>query len=174
MNWYVVHTLTGHEQKVKKILEKLIKDKGMENLFGRILIPVENLIRLRKGKKVVEERRLFPGYIVIEMEPKDEALKLVSSIPGVTHFLGTRHKPTPLDKEEVENLLTQMEESKQKVVTKIPFTKGERVTVIDGPFTDFVGTVEEIYPEREKVKVIVVIFGRPTPIELGFHQLKSF
>ncbi len=174
MNWYVVHTLTGHEQKVKKVLERVIKEKGMESFFGRIIIPVENLIKIRKGKKVIEERRLFPGYIVIEMEPTDEALKLVSSIPGVTHFLGTRYKPTPLEKEEVESILAQVEESKKKVVTKIPFTKGERVTVIDGPFTDFVGTVEEIYPEREKVKVIVLIFGRPTPIELGFHQLKSF
>ncbi|MEO0096101.1 MAG: transcription termination/antitermination protein NusG [candidate division WOR-3 bacterium] len=174
MDWYVVHTLTGHEQKVKKILERTIKENRMENFFGRIIIPVENLVKIRKGKKVMEERRLYPGYIVIEMEPTNEALKLVNSVPGVTHFLGTRNKPIPLVKEEVDALLAQVEESKKKVVTKIPFTKGERVTVIDGPFTDFVGTVEEIYPEREKVKVMVVIFGRPTPIELGFHQLKSF
>jgi|UniRef100_A0A7V3RHX4 transcriptional antiterminator NusG len=174
MKWYVVHTLTGHEQKVKKILERYIKEQGMENYFGRIIIPVENLIKIRKGKKVTEERRLYPGYIVIEMEPTNEALKLVNSVPGVTHFLGTKFKPIPLGEDEVQALLNQVEESKKKVVTKIPFTKGERVTVIDGPFTDFVGTVEEIYPEREKVKVMVVIFGRPTPIELGFHQLKSF
>ncbi|MEO0124132.1 MAG: transcription termination/antitermination protein NusG [candidate division WOR-3 bacterium] len=174
MNWYVVHTLTGHEQKVKKILERVIKEQGMENNFGKIIIPVENLIKIKKGKKVMEERRLYPGYIVIEMEPTNEALKLVNSVPGVTHFLGTRNKPIPLGEDEVNALLAQVEESKKKIVTKIPFTKGERVTVIDGPFTDFVGTVEEIYPEREKVKVMVVIFGRPTPIELGFHQLKSF
>lgn len=174
MNWYVVHTLTGHEQKVKRILERTIKEQGMENYFGRILIPVENLVKIKKGKKVVEERRLYPGYIVIEMEPTNDALKLVSSVPGVTHFLGSRHKPIPLGDDEVKALLEQVEESKKRVVTKIPFTKGERVTVIDGPFTDFVGTVEEIYPEKEKVKVMVVIFGRPTPIELGFHQLKSF
>uniref|UniRef100_A0A7C6AFE7 Transcription termination/antitermination protein NusG n=1 Tax=candidate division WOR-3 bacterium TaxID=2052148 RepID=A0A7C6AFE7_UNCW3 len=174
MNWYVVHTLTGHEQKVKRILERVIKEQGMENYFGKIVIPVENLIKIKKGKKVMEERRLYPGYIVIEMEPTNEALKLVNSVPGVTHFLGTRNKPIPLGQDEVNALLAQVEESKKKVVTKIPFAKGERVTVIDGPFTDFVGTVEEIYPEREKVKVMVVIFGRPTPIELGFHQLKSF
>ncbi len=174
MNWYVVHTLTGHEQKVKRILERIIKEQGMENLFGKIIIPVENLIKIKKGKKVMEERRLYPGYIVIEMETTNEALKLVNSVPGVTHFLGTRNKPIPLGEDEVNALLAQVEESKKKIVTKIPFTKGERVTVIDGPFTDFVGTVEEIYPEREKVKVMVVIFGRPTPIELGFHQLKSF
>ncbi|MEO0128978.1 MAG: transcription termination/antitermination protein NusG [candidate division WOR-3 bacterium] len=174
MNWYVVHTLTGHEQKVKRILERIIKEQGMENNFGKIIIPVENLIKIKKGKKVMEERRLYPGYIVIEMEPTNEALKLVNSVPGVTHFLGTRNKPIPLGEDEVNALLAQVEESKKKIVTKIPFTKGERVTVIDGPFTDFVGTVEEIYPEREKVKVMVVIFGRPTPIELGFHQLKSF
>ncbi|MEO0184421.1 MAG: transcription termination/antitermination protein NusG [candidate division WOR-3 bacterium] len=174
MNWFVVHTLTGHEQKVKKILEKVIKDNGMTEYFGRIVIPVENLVKIRKGKKVTEERRLYPGYIVIEMEPNNDALKLVNSVTGVTHFLGSKNKPVPLSAEEVEALLSQVEESKKKTVTKIPFAKGERVTVTDGPFTDFIGTVEEIYPEREKVKVMVVIFGRPTPIELGFHQLKSF
>lgn len=174
MNWFVVHTLTGHEQKVKKILEKFIKENNMENYFGRIVIPVENLVKIKKGKKVTEERRLYPGYIVIEMEPTNETLKLVNSVPGVTHFLGSKNKPIPLSQEEVDALLLQVEEAKKKVVTKIPFAKGERVTVTDGPFTDFIGTVEEIYPEREKVKVMVVIFGRPTPIELGFHQLKSF
>ncbi len=174
MNWFVVHTLTGHEQKVKKILEKFIKENGMENYFGRIVIPVENLVKIKKGKKVTEERRLYPGYIVIEMEPTNDTLKLVNSVPGVTHFLGSKNKPIPLSQEEVDSLLSQVEEAKKKVVTKIPFARGERVTVTDGPFTDFIGTVEEIYPEREKVKVTVVIFGRPTPIELGFHQLKSF
>jgi transcriptional antiterminator NusG len=173
MQWFVVHTLTGHEHKVKKILEKLIKEKKLENSFGRVIIPVENTVQIRKGKKVVEERRLYPGYIVIEMAGSDETLRLVNSISGVTHFLGSKTKPTPLGEDEVKNLLEQVEESKGKVVTKIPFAKGERVTVTDGPFTDFIGTVEEVYPEREKVKVLVVIFGRTTPIELSFHQLKS-
>ncbi len=173
MQWFVVHTLTGHEQKVKRILSKTIKEKGLENSFGRVVIPVENLVKIRKGKKVVEERRLYPGYIVIEMEGTDETLRLVNSISGVTHFLGSKTKPIPLGEDEVRNLLEQVEESKDKVVAKIPFTKGERVTVTDGPFTDFIGMVEEVFPEREKVKVMVVIFGRTTPIELGFHQLKS-
>jgi transcriptional antiterminator NusG len=173
MQWFVVHTLTGHEQKVKKILDKTILEKGLESAFGRIVIPVENLVRVRKGKKVIEERRLYPGYLVIEMEGTDENLRLVNSISGVTHFLGSKTKPIPLDDAEVQALLDQVKESKEKVVTKIPFTKGERVTVTDGPFTDFIGTVEEVFEEREKVKVLVVIFGRTTPIELGFHQLKS-
>jgi transcriptional antiterminator NusG len=173
MQWYVVHTLTGHEHKVKKILEKMVKDNEMENSFGRIVIPVENQVRIKKGKKVVEEKRLYPGYIVIEMEGNDETLRLVNSISGVTHFLGSKDKPIPLGDDEVTELLKQLEESKEKVVTKIPFAKGERVSVTDGPFTDFIGTIEDIYPEREKVKVLVVIFGRTTPIELGFHQLKS-
>lgn len=173
MQWYVVHTLTGHEHKVKKILEKMIKDNGMEESFGKIVIPVENQVRIKKGKKVVEEKRLYPGYLVIEMEGNDETLRLVNSISGVTHFLGSKTKPIPLGEDEIKELLKQLEESKEKVVTKIPFAKGERVSVTDGPFTDFVGTIEEIYPEREKVKVLVVIFGRTTPIELGFHQLKS-
>lgn len=173
MQWFVVHTLTGHEQKVKRILEKTIEEKELADAFGRIVIPVENLVRVRKGKKVIEERRLYPGYLVIEMEGSDENLRLVNSISGVTHFLGSKTKPIPLDDAEVQALLDQVKESKEKVVTKIPFTKGERVTVTDGPFTDFIGTVEEVYEEREKVKVLVVIFGRTTPIELGFHQLKS-
>jgi len=173
MQWFVVHTLTGHEQKVKKILQKTLEEKNLEKSFGRLVIPVENLIRIRKGKKTVEERRLYPGYIVIEMEGNDENLRLVNSIPGVTHFLGSKTKAIPLGEDEVEALLTQVKESKEKVVTQIPFTKGERVTVIDGPFTDFVGIVDEVYEEREKVKVFVVIFGRTTPIELGFHQLKN-
>lgn len=173
MNWYVVHTLTGHEQKVRKILEKVIKEKELEKTFGKMIIPVENLVRIRKGKKVIEERRLYPGYIVIEMEGTDENLRLVSSISGVTHFLGSKTKPIPLGEDEVKALLEQVEESKEKVITKIPFVKGERVTVTDGPFTDFIGIIEDVFPEREKVKVLVVIFGRNTPIELGFHQLKT-
>ena len=174
MKWFVVHTLTGHEQKIRKVLDKIVKEKNMESQFGQVVIPIENLVKVKKGKRVVEEKRLYPGYIVIEMEPTDEALRLVNSVSGVTHFLGSKNKPSALSEEEVKALLFQVEESKNKVVTKIPFTKGERVTVIDGPFTDFIGTVEEVFPEREKVKVMVVIFGRPTPIELGFHQLKSF
>jgi transcriptional antiterminator NusG len=174
MKWFVVHTLTGHEQKIRKVLDKIVKEKKMEDQFGRVVIPIENLVKVKKGKRVVEEKRLYPGYIVIEMESTDEALRLVNSVSGVTHFLGSKNKPTALSDDEVKALLTQVEESKNKVITKIPFTKGERVTVIDGPFTDFIGTVEEVFPEREKVKVMVVIFGRPTPIELGFHQLKSF
>ncbi len=173
MHWYVVHTLTGHEHKVKKILQKMIKEQHMEESFGKIVIPVENQVRIKKGKKVVEEKRLYPGYIVIEMIDNDETLRLVNSISGVTHFLGSKTKPIPLGENEVEELLKQVQESKEKVVTKIPFAKGERVSVTDGPFTDFIGTIEDIYPEREKVKVLVVIFGRTTPIELGFHQLKS-
>jgi transcriptional antiterminator NusG len=173
MKWFVVHTLTGHEGKVKRILNKIIKENELDKSFGRIIIPVENQVRVRKGKKVIEERRLYPGYIVIEMEDNDENLRLVNGISGVTHFLGSKTKPIPLGEDEVQALLDQVEESKEKVVTKIPFTKGERVTVIDGPFTDFIGTVEDVFPEREKVKVLVVIFGRTTPIELGFHQLKS-
>jgi transcriptional antiterminator NusG len=174
MKWFVVHTLTGHEQKIRKVLDKIVKEKMMESQFGRVVIPIENLVKVKKGKRVVEEKRLYPGYIVIEMEPTDEALRLVNSVSGVTHFLGSKNKPSALSEEEVKALLSQVEESKNKVITKIPFTKGERVTVIDGPFTDFIGTVEEVFSEREKVKVMVVIFGRPTPIELGFHQLKSF
>ena len=130
-------------------------------------------MKSRNGTRVIEERRLYPGYIVIEMEGNDENLRLVNSIPGVTHFLGSKTKPIALVKDEIDALLAQVEESKEKVVTKIPFAKGEKVTVIDGPFADFIGMIEDVYPEREKVKVLIIIFGRATPIELGFLQLKT-
>ena len=117
MQWFVVHTITGHEQKVKKLLQKMIKEKQLENSFGRIVIPVENLVQVRKGKKVIEERRLYPGYIVLEMEGNDENLRLVNSISGVTHFLGSKSKPIPLEQHEVDALLEQVAESKENVMT---------------------------------------------------------
>lgn len=174
MEYYVVHTYTGHEQKVKKILERAIKEKQLETKFGRIVIPTQNVVKIRKGKKVIEEKRLYPGYIVVEMEADNDTLRLVNSLSGVTHFLGSKSKPIPLAESEVAGLLEQVEKSKEKVVASIPFAPGERVKVIDGPFTDFIGTVDEVYEDREKVKVMVAIFGRSTPVELSFQQIKSF
>ncbi len=174
MEYYVVHTYTGHEQKVKKLLERAVKEKGIEVKFGRLIIPMQNVVKIRKGKKVIEEKRLYPGYIVVEMEADNETLRLVNSLTGVTHFLGSREKPLPLPASEVKGLLEQEEKSKEKVVSSVPFTAGERVKVIEGPFTDFIGTVDEVYEDHEKVRVLIAIFGRSTPVELSFEQIKSF
>ncbi len=174
MEFYVVHTYTGHEQKVKKILERAIKEKNLETKFGRIVIPTQNVIKVRKGKKVVEEKRLYPGYLLVEMEADNEVLRLVNSLSGVTHFLGSRTKPIPLSEAEAKNILEQAEKSKEKVVSSAPFTVGEKVKVIEGPFTDFIGTVDEVYEDRGRVRVLVAIFGRSTPVELSFEQIKSF
>jgi len=174
MKFYVVHTYTGHEAKVKKMLLEKIKSEGCEDQFGEIIIPQEHIARIKEGKKVVEERRIYPGYIIVEMNANQKTLSLVTSIPGVTHFLGPRRKPTPLSKKEVEELMEQLERSRDRIVSLIPFHKGDRVKITEGPFTDFIGIVDEIFPDRARVKVLVTIFGRTTPVEFSFDQVKSF
>lgn len=174
MKFYVVHTYSGHEIKVKKMLTEKIKLQDCENLFGEIIIPQENVARIKEGKKVVEERRIYPGYIIVEMDANEQTLSLVTSTPGVTHFLGPKRKPTPLSKKEVEELMDQLEKSRDRIVSVVPFHKGDRVKIVDGPFTDFIGVVEETFPERARVKVLVTIFGRTTPVEFSFNQVKNF
>ncbi|MGB9742328.1 MAG: transcription termination/antitermination protein NusG [candidate division WOR-3 bacterium] len=172
MKFFVVHTYTGREKKVKELLEKAIKSQGKEALFGRVILPAEKVARVRKSKIVTEERRLYPGYIVVEMEPVEEALKLVTSIPGVTHILGTKQQPLALSEDEVAAICEQMEKGRDQVEPEAPFEKGETVKVTKGPFAGFTGTVEEIIPERRRVKVMVTIFGRPTPIDLDFLEVQ--
>lgn len=174
MKFYVVHTYSGHEVKVKKLLTETIKLQGCEELFGEIIIPQEQVARIREGKKVVEERRIYPGYIIVEMDTNEKTLSLVTSIPGVTHFLGPKRKPTPLSKKEVQELMNQVEQSRDRIVSVVPFHKDERVKITDGPFTDFIGIVDDIFPDRARVKVLVTIFGRTTPVEFSFHQVKIF
>lgn len=172
MKFFVVHTYTGREKKVKELLEKAIEAKGLKEFFGRIMVPSERVARVRKSKIVAEERRLYPGYIVVEMDPTEDALKLVTSIPGVTHMLGTRKEPLALTETEVLAMLEQVEQGADKVQPEAPFEKGETVKVTKGPFAGFTGTVEEIMSERRRVKVIVTIFGRPTPIDLDFLEVQ--
>lgn len=168
----MVHTYTGRERKVKETLEKAIKVSGLSESFGQVILPAENVTRVRKSKLVSEERRLYPGYIVVEMDLSEETLKLVNSIPGVTHILGTRKEPTPLSEEEVSSMLEQIERSREQAEPEAPFDKGENVKVTQGPFAGFTGTVEEIFTERRRVKVTVTIFGRPTPIDLDFLDVQ--
>jgi transcriptional antiterminator NusG len=173
MDYFVVHTYGGREQKVKQSLEATIKSQGLSHLFGAIIVPAENVVRFRKAKRRVEERRLYPGYIIVEMEPVEEVLNLINTTPGVSYLLGRRGKPTPLKKEEVTEILEQMERSKSRLKAEVPFERGESVKVVGGPFTGFTGTVEEIFPERNKVRVMVTIFGRSTPIEISFLEVQS-
>ncbi len=171
--FFVVHTLTGRENRVKKILQKEIEKRSMQDKFGQIIVPVEKVWRVRKGKKTVEERKLYPGHMLIEMEPSEETFKLVTSIPGVVRILGSKKKPTALTMEEAMGVLEEMSKGQEKLKADVPFEKGESVKIIGGPFAGFVGTVEDINPERGKVKVLVTIFGRSTPIELDIVEVET-
>ena len=171
MRWYVVHTYSGRENKVRDTIERLIKNSGMQERFGKVLVATEEVAEMKKGKKKVSHRKLFPSYILIEMEMSEEAWGLIENVPGVTHFVGSVKKPFPIPKKDVDRILGRMEK-KEGIVPEVPFTLGEHVRVVDGPFADFTGVVDEINPERGKVKVLVSIFGRETPVELDFLQVK--
>lgn len=175
MKFFVVHTYTKQEKKVKDILEKAIEKQNLGNMFGKIIVPIEHITKFKKGKSApeAEERRLYPSYIIVEMEPVEATFKLVNSIPGVTHLLGTKTQPTPLDDKEVGMILEQIESGTKKLRAEVPFNKGEPVKVTNGPFMGFSGTVEEIFPDRRRIKVIVTIFGRPTPIDLDFFEVQA-
>jgi transcriptional antiterminator NusG len=172
VKFFVVHTYTGRERRVKELLEKAIERAGQPALFGRVILPAEKVARVRKSKIVAEERRLYPGYIVVELEPSEQTLALVNSIPGVTHMLGTKLEPIPLSEDEVTAMLDQIERGRDQAEPEAPFEKGENVKVTKGPFAGFTGTVDEIFAERRRVKVIVTIFGRPTPIDLDFLDVQ--
>jgi transcriptional antiterminator NusG len=172
MRWYVVHTYSGRENKVRETIERMIRNSGMKDLFGKVLVATEEVAEMKKGKKKVSQRKLFPSYILIEMEMTDEGWAMIESVPGVTHFVGEGKKPFPIPKKEVDRILGRMTK-KEGVVPEVPFTIGEHVRVVDGPFADFTGIVDEINPERGKMKVLVSIFGRETPIELDFLQVKG-
>jgi transcriptional antiterminator NusG len=172
MKYFVVHTYTGRERKVKELLERAIENENLKEIFGSIILPAERITKVKKSELVSEERRLYPGYIVVEMEPTEQTINLVNSIPGVTHLLGTKIKPLPLTETEVKSVLEQIERSKEQVATEAPFTQGENVKVVTGPFAGFLGTVEEINPERRRVKLMVTIFGRSTPIDLDFLEVQ--
>ncbi|AGF49444.1 transcription termination/antitermination protein NusG [Candidatus Kinetoplastidibacterium galati] len=172
--WYVVHVSSGMEKNVLKTINDRINQSGLSSFFGKILIPSEEVIDIKNGQKSITERRIFPGYVLIEMELTDETWHLIKSTNRVTGFLGgSGNKPTPLYKGEVEKILSQIEEGFDKPRPKILFEVGEVVRVKDGPFADFNGNVEEINYEKNKIRVSVTIFGRSTPIELDFGQVEK-
>ena len=174
MRWYVVHVFSGMEKKVQSSLQERIERAGLQSSFGRILVPTEEVIESRGGHRAVTERRIFPGYVLVEMEFSDEAWHLVKSTNRVTGFLGgTGSRPTPIPEKEVLRLFSQIEEGGEKPRPKILFEVGEALRIKEGPFADFNGSVEEVNYERNKVRVNVMIFGRATPVELDFSQVEK-
>jgi len=171
--WYVVHTQTGLEEKVKTILEKKIAQANMQELISKVLIPTEQVSEIRGGKRKISERKFFPGYIMIEMELNEQTYMFIKTTPGVTSFIGAGRHPQALVEEEINNILKKSEETQSKPSPKTVFECGEQVRVIDGPFVNFNGVIEEIHPERGKLKVSVSIFGRSTPVELEYWQVEK-
>lgn len=171
--WYVIHTQTGFEDRVKTALEAKIKTGLVKETVAQVLVPIEQVSEVKAGKKRISQRKFFPGYILVEMELNDENWYLIKSIPGVTGFVGAGSKPLPLKEEEIETILRQAREAQEKPTPKVVFEKGEGVRVTEGPFTNFSGTIEEVNPQKGKVKVTISIFGRATPVELETWQVEK-
>lgn len=172
--WYVVHAYSGFEKSVQRALVDRITRAGMQDMFGQILVPVEEVVEMRGGQKSISERKFFPGYVLVEMEMNDESWHLVKSTPKVTGFVGgTANKPAAISDKEVEKIMQQMQEGVDKPRPKVLFEIGEVVRVKEGPFTDFHGSVEDANYEKSKLRVSVTIFGRATPVELDFTQVEK-
>ena len=172
--WYIVHAYSGMEKAVERNLRERIDRAGMQDRFGRILVPTEEVVELKNGKKTVTERRIYPGYVLVEMEMADETWHLVKHTSKVTGFIGgARNRPAPISEAEVAKIVNQMQEGVDKPRPKVEWTVGELVRVKEGPFTDFNGAVEEVNYEKSKVKVSVTIFGRATGVELDFAQVEK-
>ena len=169
--WYVMHTYSGYENKVKDNLQQRIKSMKMEDKIFEILLPTEEIVEMKNGEKKTSTKKIFPGYLLIKMEMTDDSWHVIKNTPGVTDFVGAGGKPIPLTKEEVENIINQMRVLKEKPKPKVMFEEGENVRIVDGPFTNFTGKVEEVNLAKGKMKVLVVIFGRATPVELDFLQV---
>lgn len=173
MKWYGVHTYSGYENKVKANLEERIRTMGLEEHFGEVLIPSETVVELKKGERKTSSRKFFPGYILVQMELNDETWHVVKDTPKVTGFVGGGKTPPSIPEEEVQKITTRMEEGIERPKPKVEFEVGETVRVIDGPFLNFTGVVEDVKPDKGKLKVMVSIFGRVTPVELEFIQVEK-
>ncbi len=173
LKWYVVHVYSGFEGKVRQALEERVATSRHPEKFGQVLIPTEQVVELVKGKRKTSSRKFYPGYILVKMELDDETWHLVNNTAKVTGFLGSKDHPTPLSDEEAARIVNQIEEGKLKPQPKYQFEPGDDVRVVDGPFTNFNGTVEAVNPEKGKVRVLVSIFGRATPVELEFVQVSK-
>ena len=173
--WFVVHAYSGFEKSVQRALTERIKRSELGDQFGKILVPVEEVVEMKSGQKHMSERKFFPGYVLVEMDMTDEAWHLVKNTPKVTGFVGGAHgrKPPPITEKEVQAILQQMQEGVEKPKPKVLFEIGEAVRVKEGPFTDFHGSVEDVNYDKSKLRVSVTIFGRATPVELEFGQVEK-
>jgi transcriptional antiterminator NusG len=171
--WYIVHTYSGFENKVSESLQQRVNAYGLEAEIGEVLIPTEDVVEMRGGKRVVTSKRFFPGYILVEMQMSDHAWHVVRNTPKVTGFVGAGSKPTPLTPEEVDQILNQVTEAAEKPKPKYTFDKGDQVRINEGPFTSFNGVVDDVNLDKNTVKVMVTIFGRATPVELDFLQVEK-
>jgi transcriptional antiterminator NusG len=170
-HWYVVHSYSGYENKVKKNLEHRIESLGMQNKIFQVVVPTEEEIELRDGQRRTVERRIFPGYVLVDMIMDEDSWYVVRNTPGVTGFVGSVRRPTPLRQRDVDRILKRMRAETPRV--KVTFLPGQKVRICDGPFEDFVGAVDEIYPDKGKVRILVSFFGRETPVELDFLQVEK-
>lgn len=172
--WYVVHAYSGFEKQVKKSLEERIARAGMEEYFGDVLVPTEEVVEMKGGQKRRSDRKFFPGYVLVEMDMTDETWHLVKDVPKVMGFIGgTADRPAPITEREADQILNRVQEGVDKPRPKVLFEPGEMVRVVDGPFNDFNGVVEEVNYDKSRLRVAVLIFGRSTPVELEFHQVEK-
>lgn len=172
-HWYIIHTYSGFEQKVKNAILERAKARGQEHLVTEVLVPTETVEEMVKGERKLSARKFFPGYVLVRMELTDESWHLVMDTPKVTGFVGSRTEPVAIPDEEAEKIIIQMQEGAAKPKPKIQFEQGDKVQVTDGPFTNFTGVVDEVRPDRGRLKVMISVFGRPTPVELEFTQLEK-
>jgi transcriptional antiterminator NusG len=172
--WYVVHAFSGFEKHVAKAIREHVQRAGMEDKFGEILVPTEDVVEMKGGQKRTSERKFFPGYVLVQMEMDDDTWHLVKNVPKVTGFVGgSSDKPTPISEREAESIMQQVKVGAEKPRPKFSFEPGELVRVVSGPFADFNGTVEDVNFEKSKLRVAVSIFGRSTPVELDFSQVEK-
>jgi transcriptional antiterminator NusG len=172
--WYVVHAYSGYEKHVKRSLEDRIERASMEDKFGDVLVPTEEIVEMKGGQKRRSDRKFFPGYVLVEMEMTDETWHLVKDVPKVMGFIGgTAEKPAAISQKEADSILNRLQEGVDKPRPKVLFEPGEMVRVVDGPFNDFNGVVEDVDYDKSRLKVAVLIFGRSTPVELEFHQVEK-
>jgi transcriptional antiterminator NusG len=171
--WYIVHTYSGFEKKVAESLKQRVHAYGLEDEIGEVLIPTEDVVEMKGGKKVVSPKRFFPGYVLVQMEMNDNTWHVVKNTPKVTGFVGAGQKPAPLTQEEVDQVIHQVTVAAEKPKPKYTFEAGESVRIIDGPFSNFSGLVDEVNLDRNTLKVMVTIFGRSTPVELDFLQVEK-
>jgi len=174
LRWYVVHAYSGFEQQVKRAIEDRVRRAGMDDRFGEILVPTEEVIEMREGQKRRSERKFFPGYVLVQMDMNDETWHLIRGVPRVLGFIGgTPDRPSPISEKEADSILNRIQEGVEKPRPKVLFEVGEIVRVIEGPFNDFNGVVEEVNYDKNRLLVAVQIFGRSTPVELDFHQVEK-